>query len=209
MQRCRLDHPSRAQPLHRTLRPPHRSGRARPRPRQPVHRRIRRDLPHRGLQDPENADSNSGRQRLRRTLDRDPTPRTPRPHPHLEPATTRTPRRRLHRPLQHPPTTPLTQPTATRPEQIAEPAREAASPREVDPMRRTHQRVSTCRLTSHDTVSGTHRRCLHASTKENLQRLTEHQASGAHDDYKSDVAESLSKVGNVKRDCRNVDRFMN
>ena len=55
------------------------------RPWQPIHRHLRRDLPNRRPQDPQDPRPHTGRQHVRRTLDRiDPT-RAPRPHHHLEP----------------------------------------------------------------------------------------------------------------------------
>ena len=56
---------------------------------------------------PPHAGTNPNSQHVRRTLDRHPAPRTPRPNHHLEPPTARTPRHRLHRPLQRSPTPPL------------------------------------------------------------------------------------------------------
>jgi hypothetical protein len=49
----------------------------------------------------------------------------------------RTPRHRLHRPLQRSP--------------------DAAAGHQINPLRRTHQRIPKRSMTSHDTISGTHR----------------------------------------------------
>ena len=96
-------------------------------------------------------------ERVRRTLDRHPATRAPRPHHHLEPSPAREARRRLHRSLQHAPAPPFTRPATTRRHRPARPARQSPPSRENGPLWRTHQRVPKCRLTSHDTVFGTHR----------------------------------------------------
>ena len=61
---------------------------ARTRPRQPVHRRLRRDLQNRTYEDPQDTCAHSRGERVRRTLDRHPSTRAPRPHRHLEPPPT-------------------------------------------------------------------------------------------------------------------------
>ena len=127
------------------------------RPRQPVHRRLRRDLPNRRPQDPQDPGPRPGGQRVRRTLDRHPATRAPRPHHHLEPTPARTPRQRLHRP----PAPPLARPPTPSTTPPAERQRTAASNHPSDTLRRTHQRIPKSRLTSHDRVSGNHRR-LHS-----------------------------------------------
>ena len=153
----RLDHPSSAEPVP----PPRRRARgdacARARPRQPMHSSIRRDLQNPRPQGPQDTPPDTGRERVRRTLDRNPAPRAARPHHHLEPPTTPTTHHRLHRPLQHPPPPPLTRPPTPGPARPSEPAIPAPRSHEIDTMRRTPQRVPTCGLTSHDRVSGTHR----------------------------------------------------
>ena len=64
--------------------------------------------------------------------------------------------RRLHRSLQHAPAPPFTRPATTRRHRPTRPARQSPPSRETGPLWRTHQRVPKCRLTSHDTVFGTH-----------------------------------------------------
>ena len=130
---------------------------ARARPRQPVHRRLRRDLQNRTHQDPQDTCTHPRGERVRRTLNRHPSTRAPRPHRHLEPTATQKARRRLHRSLQHAPAPPFTRPATTRRHRPPRPARQTSPSRENGPLRRTHQRVPKCRLTSHDTVFGTHR----------------------------------------------------
>ena len=130
---------------------------ARARPRQPVHRRLRRDLQNRTHQDPQDTCTHPRGERVRRTLNRHPSTRAPRPHRHLEPTATQKARRRLHRSLQHAPAPPFTRPATTRRHRPPRPARQTPPSRENGPLRRTHQRVPKCRLTSHDTVFGTHR----------------------------------------------------
>jgi len=157
-QQCRLDHPGRTRPVPAPRRPTRRFTSAHPRPRQPIHRRLRRDLPNRRPQDPQDPRSHASCQFVRRTLDWIHTPRTPRPNHHLEPTPTRTARHQLHRPLQRPPTSPLARPAATADyRDAAAPGPAPPSGREIDPMRRAHQRVPKGRLTSHDRVSGTHK----------------------------------------------------
>ena len=78
-------------------------------------------------------------------------------HHHLEPAPARTPRQRLHRPLQRPPAPPLARSTTPSVDQTAKRQRTtAASNHPSDTLRRTHQRMPKSRLTSRDRVSGTH-----------------------------------------------------
>ena len=67
------------------------------RPRQPVHRRLRRDLQNPTYEDPQDTCTHPRCERVRRTLDRHPATRAPRPHHHLEPPPTQQARRRLHR----------------------------------------------------------------------------------------------------------------
>jgi hypothetical protein len=77
-----------------------------------------------------------------------------------EPPPTRTPGRGLHRPLQRAPAPPLPRPTSPLRHQ-GTPVRRSGPGREVDPLRRPHQRVPKCRI-SHDRVFGTHRSGLYA-----------------------------------------------
>ena len=56
----------------------------------------------------------------------------------------------------HPPAPPFTRPATTRRHQPTRPARQTPPSPENGPLGRTHERVPKCRLTSHDTVSGTH-----------------------------------------------------
>ena len=75
-----------------------------------------------------------------------------------KPTPARTPRHRLHRPLQRPPAPPLAQSTTPSVDQTAKRQwTTAASNHPSDTLRRTHQRIPKSRLTSHDRVSGTHR----------------------------------------------------
>ena len=83
--------------------------RARVRDRASQFRRLRRDLQNRRLQGPQDTSAHPRGERVRRTLDRHPSTRAPRPHHHLEPPPTREARRRLHRSLQHAPAPPLAQ----------------------------------------------------------------------------------------------------
>ena len=130
---------------------------ARARPRKPVRRRLRRDLQDRRLQGPQHTSAHARGERVRRTLDRHPAPRDPRPHHHLEPTPTQQARRRLHRALQQPPTPPLARPTTPSTTPPAERQHLNVSPsHQHDTIQRTHQRVPTCGLTSHNTISGTH-----------------------------------------------------
>ena len=85
-----------------------------------------------------------------------PSTRAPRPHHHLEPPPTQQSCRRLHRSLQHAPAPPCTRPATTRRHRRGRPARWTPPSRENGPLWWTHQRVPKCRLTSHDTVFGTH-----------------------------------------------------
>ena len=82
--------------------------------------------------------------------------------PSSGPTPARTPRHRLHRPLQRPPAPPLAQSTTPGADQTAKRQwTTAASNHPSDTLWRTHQRIPKSRLTSHDRVSGTHRRrCL-------------------------------------------------
>ena len=86
-------------------------------------RRLRRDLPNRRPQDLAHPGSRPSGQRVRRTLDRHPSTRAPRPHHHLEPTATQKARRRLHRSLQHAPAPPFTRPATTRRHRPSRPAR--------------------------------------------------------------------------------------
>ena len=106
------------------LRPPtRRRPGARARPRKPVHRRLRRDLQNRRLQGPQDACAHSRGERVRRTLDRHPATRAPRPHHHLEPSPTQRSCRRLHRSLQHAPAPPFARSATTRRHRRCRPAR--------------------------------------------------------------------------------------
>ena len=99
-------------------------------------------------------------ERVRRTLDRHPAPRTPRPHHHLEPSPAQQACSRLHRSLQHAPTPPLARPATSpthHPRQQHDWTPVGPSTRPNDPLRWPHQRIQTGRLTSHDTILGTHR----------------------------------------------------
>ena len=107
---------------------------------------LRRDLQNRRLQGPQDTHPDAGRERVRRTLDRHPSTRTPRPHHHLEPPPTQEACRRLHRSLQHACLNSGRQHRRGWP----------PPSRENGPLWRTHQRVPKGRLTSHDTVFGTH-----------------------------------------------------
>ena len=120
-------------------------------------RRLRRDLQDRRLQGPQHTSAHARGEPVRRTLDRHPAPRASRPHRHLEPAPARTPRQRLHRPLQRPTAPPLAQsttPSTTPP--VERQRTTAASNHPSDTLRRTHQRIPKSRLTSHDRISDTH-----------------------------------------------------
>jgi len=68
----------------------------------------------------------------------------------------RTRRHRPHQPLQHPPATPLAQPTGssatTAPKHRPT---KASACHQINLIRRPHPRIPTCRLTSHNRVSGT------------------------------------------------------
>ena len=81
-------HPSRTQPLRLSSQPVHPHPSPPARPRQPVHRRLRRDLQNRTHEDPQDTGTHPCGERVRRTLDRHPAPRAPRPHQHLEPTAT-------------------------------------------------------------------------------------------------------------------------
>ena len=66
---------------------------------------------------------------------------------------------RLHRPLQHPPAPPFARPATAathHPRQQHDWPPAAPSTRPNDPLRWPPQRIQTCGLTSHDTISGTH-----------------------------------------------------
>ena len=119
----RLGQPSRPEPVP----PPRRRARwdacTRARPRQPIHSSIRRDLQNRRLRGPQNTSAHPRGERVRRTLDRHPSTRAPRPHHHLEPTPTQKARRRLHRSLQHAPAPPFARPATTRRHQPTRPAR--------------------------------------------------------------------------------------
>ena len=73
-------------------------------------------------------------QRVRRTLDRHPSTRAPRPHHHLEPPPTREACRRLHRSLQHAPAPPFTRPAPTRRHRRCRPAKQTPPSRENGPL---------------------------------------------------------------------------
>ena len=103
--------PSSPQPLPTPPRPVRRCPSVSSRSWQPIRRYVRRNLPNRRPQYSQDADQNTSREHVRRALDRDLTTRAPRPNHHLEPAPARTARHRLHRPLQHPPTAPLSRST--------------------------------------------------------------------------------------------------
>ena len=83
----------------------------------------RRDLQNRRLQDPHHTCAHPRGERVRRTLDRHPSTRAPRPHHHLEPPPTQQSCRRLHRSLQHAPAPPFTRPATTRRHRRCRPAR--------------------------------------------------------------------------------------
>ena len=74
------------------------------------------------------------RSSVRRTLDRHPSTRAPRPHRHLEPPPAREARRRLHRSLQHAPAPPFTRPATTRRHRPTRPARSTPPSRENGPL---------------------------------------------------------------------------
>ena len=93
----RVGHPSSAEPVPAPCRRARRDACARARPRQPVHRRLRRDLQNRTYEDPQDARAHPRGERVRRTLDRHPATRAPRPHHHLEPSPAQQACRRLHR----------------------------------------------------------------------------------------------------------------
>ena len=120
-----------------------------PRRRRPVRRRVRRGLPKRRRDDHPHAAAHARRERLRGTLGRHRAPRAPRPHPHLEPPTTRTAPARVRRALQHAPAPPQPRPTRTR---RSRSRRVPARP--TDPttphLRRTHQRVPPSSLNHPD-----------------------------------------------------------
>ena len=63
---------------------------------------------------------------------------------------------RLHRSLQHAPAPPFARSATTRRHRRCRPARQTPPSRENGPLWWTHQRVPKCRLTTNDTVSGTH-----------------------------------------------------
>ena len=119
----RLDHPSGAEPAAPTRPPTRRRPGARARPRKPIHSSIRRDLQNRRLQGPHHTCAHSRGERVRRTLDRHPSTRAPRPHHHLEPPPTQQSCRRLHRSLQHAPASPFARPATTRRHRRCRPAR--------------------------------------------------------------------------------------
>ena len=119
----RLDHPSGAEPVAPTRPSTRRRSGACARPRQPVHRRLRRDLQNRTHEDPQDACAYSRGERVRRTLDRHPATRAPRPHHHLEPPPTQQSCRRLHRSLQHAPAPPFARSATTRRHRRCRPAR--------------------------------------------------------------------------------------
>ncbi len=139
----------------RSQRPTRRFSCSRARPRQPVHRQLRRDLPNRRLQDPQDTSPHPRRERIRRAMDRINPPRTPRPHHHLEPSPARTRRHRLHRPLQPAQAAPIApSASAHRHDRITnDPDHPAAT---NDPMRRPHQRIQKRCMTRHDRVSEPH-----------------------------------------------------
>ena len=130
----RLGHPSRPEPVP----PPRRRARwdacTRARPRQPIHSSIRRDLQNRRLRGPQNTSAHPRGEHVRRTLDRHPSTRAPRPHHHLEPTATQKARRRLHRSLQHAPAPPFTRPATTRRHQPTRPARQTPPSPENGPL---------------------------------------------------------------------------
>ena len=72
---ARLDHPSSAEPAAPIRPPTRRRPGARARPRQPVHRRLRRDLQNRTYEDPQDTCAHPRGERVRRTLDRHPATR--------------------------------------------------------------------------------------------------------------------------------------
>ena len=76
-----------------------------------------------GMQGPHHTCTHPRGERVRRTLDRHPATRTPRPLHHLEPSPTREACRRLHRSLQHAPAPPFTRPATTRRHRPPRPAR--------------------------------------------------------------------------------------
>ena len=110
-----------------------------------------------GPQDSQDPGPGTHGQRLRRALDRQSAPRAARPHHHLEPTPTPAARDRLHRPLQRSSAPPLAQPATPGVDATAKRQRTTASNCPNDTLRRPHQRIPKSRLTSPDTVSGTHR----------------------------------------------------
>src|SRR5205807_4454933 len=85
-----------------------------PRRRRRVRRRVRRGFPKRRRHDHPHPALHAGRERVRGTLGWHRAPRTPRPHPHLEPPPPRTAPARVRRALQHPAAPPQPPPTHTR-----------------------------------------------------------------------------------------------
>ena len=78
---------------------------------------------HPTYEDPQDTCTHSRGERVRRTLDRHPATRAPRPHHHLEPPPTQQACRRLHRSLQHAPAPPFARSATTRRHRPTRPAR--------------------------------------------------------------------------------------
>jgi hypothetical protein len=85
-----------------------------PRPGRQVRRRVRLRLRRRRRRDTAHACPGAPSERGRRAVDRQPTPRAPRPDPDRQPPPTRTRTGDLRRSLQHPPAAPLPQPNPAR-----------------------------------------------------------------------------------------------
>ena len=76
-------------------------------------------------EDPQDTCAHPRGERVRRTLDRHPATRAPRPHHHLEPSPTQQACRRLHRSLQHAPAPPFARSATTRRHRPTRPARQS------------------------------------------------------------------------------------
>jgi hypothetical protein len=121
-------------------------------------KQLRRDLPNRRPQDPQEPGPHAGSERLRRALDRIDPARTARPHHHLEPTPARTPRHRLRRALQPEPTPSLSRAKTT--DTHDEPFTHATGHHHSapnNPVRRPDQRIQRGCVTSGDRVSEPHR----------------------------------------------------
>jgi hypothetical protein len=129
-----------------------------PRPRQQVHRPVRRDLPQRAHPDLAHTSPRTEGQRRRRALRPHRPLRVPRLAPHPQPPTPRASPPNLFPPLQHPAPTPRARPVPPRASSLARAAKidRHTAPRQT---RRTHTRVLPGGRMRRDPSNGT----LHAA----------------------------------------------